>query len=92
MKVILKKLLLGFFSSAVLDLAPVLEKLFAEEDGIGEEVRVWPVKYTKKLFAWNLNCHFYFHIFKEIQRFLFSHFICGLYCFGDMFKEAKCRQ
>lgn len=85
----LKKWLLGFFSSIVLDLDPVLEKLFAEENDIEEEIRIWLVEYTKKLFAWHLNCHFYFHI---LRRFLFSHCICGLYCFGGMFKEANCRQ
>lgn len=51
-----------------MDLDPVLEELFKDKNSTGEEVKVLPVKLTRKFFAWHLNCHScYFHICEEYR-------------------------
>lgn len=72
-----RKLLWGLFSSAVLDLAPILKELFADEN---------IVKYTKKMLCmvFKLPLQLIPHFWGD--RFLFSRFIFGFYCFGDMFR------
>lgn len=68
----------------------MLEELFTDENSTGEEVRVWPLNIQTTFFACHLNCHSsYFHVFMEMQRFLFSHCVFGLYCFGNIFEEAS---
>lgn len=78
---------LGSFGSADLHLTPILKELPTDENSTGEEVGVWLIKCTEG-FLWHLNWqHSYFHICKEMQRFLFSCCIFSLCCFGEMTEE-----
>lgn len=80
----LKKWLLSFFSSAGLDLAPVLDELLTDENSTGEEVRVWSVKYKKKIIclASRLLLQLFLHFWGDTEIPLFSLYFWTLLLWG----------
>ena len=82
----LKKRLLCFFSSAVLDVAHVLEELFTDENSTGGEVRVWPIKYTKKILclASKLPLQLFPHFWEDTEIPLFALYFWSLLLWGHV--------
>lgn len=73
-----------FFSSTVLELAPVLEELPTGESSTGEKARVWPVKYAKEFLclASKLPLQLFPHLQGDAEIPLFSLYFWSLPLLG----------